>query len=415
MRWFSSLLLSTIFLAACAAPAAQNPAAPQVALATQTPILPTPTPENKLLPSVAALPDASGYQWQQLISGLARPVALTHAGDGSGRIFIVQQGGLVRVVNDGVLLPEPFLDLRDRISTAGNEQGLLGLAFHPRFAENGFAYVNYTNRSGDTAIARFTVPPAASAAEQRADTNSETVLLRVAQPYRNHNGGGLAFGPDGFLYIGLGDGGGVGDPLNQSQALDNLLGKLLRIDVDNAQPYAIPADNPFILGGGLPEIWAYGLRNPWGFSFDALTGDLYLADVGQDAREEINYLPASFTGVPANFGWNRFEGSLPYKPGAPDPNAKYIQPVFEYGHDLGCSVTGGAVYRGKALPEFNGVYLFGDFCSGRVWGILQNAQGAWEAQVLFETGLQISAFGTDEAGEIYMLDIGGGMRKLVRK
>ena len=399
-------------LTACAAPAVTSTAAPQVALSTQTSLPATATPEIAVVPDVATLPEPGTVEWQPLLSNLNRPVAFKHAGDGSTRSFIVEQAGLIKVFLDGNILTKPFLDIRTRISTAGNEQGLLGLAFHPDFAENGFFYVNYTDRAGDTVIARFTADLSVAPELQSADPQSEVILLQVDQPARNHNGGGLAFGPDGYLYIGLGDGGGAGDPQGNGQALVTLLGKLLRLDVDTSAPYAIPADNPFRVGEGLPEIWAYGLRNPWGFAFDAKTGDLYLADVGQDAREEINYLPAAFTDAPANFGWNLFEGSLPYKPAAGSTTGALTSPVFEYGHDQGCSVTGGVLYRGQALPAFQGVYVFGDFCSGLVWGLLRNSTGAWTAQVLFKTGLQISAFGVDESGEIYMLDLAGGLHRL---
>jgi glucose/arabinose dehydrogenase len=223
----------------------------------------------------------------------------------------------------------------------------------------------------------------------------------------------LAFGPDGYLYIGVGDGGSGGDPLGSGQSLDTLLGKLLRIDVDNGEPYAIPSDNPFAAGGGLPEIWAYGLRNPWRFSFDPLTGDLYIGDVGQGEWEEIDFLPAGYPGG-ANFGWNIYEGVHHYS-GAPDPGTPLVFPVAEYGHDVGQSVSGGVVYRGTALPEWYGVYVYGDFSMGKVWGLLQLVDGSWQNALLFETGTLISSFGQDENGEVYLVNYNGELLRLVKR
>ena len=239
-----------------------------------------------------------------------------------------------------------------------------------------------------------------------ADTSSELDILRVDQPYNNHKGGQLAFGPDGYLYIGLGDGGSEGDPQLNGQNLRTLLGKLLRIDVNHGANYAIPADNPFVKGGGLPEIWAYGLRNPWRFSFDRLTGDLYIADVGQDAWEEIDFVPAGNLGG-LNFGWSFYEGMHPYK-GQPPANASITMPVTEYSHADGCAVTGGYVYRGAALPEWQGVYFYGDYCSGNIWGLRLANGSAAQAKILFTTRAQITTFGVDEAGEIYLADYGSG-------
>jgi glucose/arabinose dehydrogenase len=234
------------------------------------------------------------------------------------------------------------------------------------------------------------------------DIATQKILLKVKQPYPNHNGGGLAFGPDGYLYLGLGDGGSAGDPLGNGQSLNTFLGKILRLDVDNGEPYAIPADNPFAGSGeAYPEIWAYGLRNPWRFSFDRATGDLFIGDVGQDQWEEINFVPAGAAGG-LNFGWNIREGLHPYKGDAP-ANAQLTDPVAEYSHNLGCSVTGGVVYRGQALPEFSGIYLFGDFCTGTIWGLIQPGSGN-QVQALFESGLGISTFGVDETGEVYLAD-----------
>jgi glucose/arabinose dehydrogenase len=239
-----------------------------------------------------------------------------------------------------------------------------------------------------------------------ADPASEVDLLHVSQPYANHNGGSLAFSPDGYLYIGLGDGGSEGDPLRTGQDLQTLLGKLLRINVDSGDTYAIPPDNPFAGEGGLPEIWAYGLRNPWRFSFDWLTGDLYIGDVGQDAWEEVDFVPAGMPGG-MNFGWSFYEGMHPYQ-NQPPANATFSWPVAEYSHSEGCSVTGGYVYRGPALPKWQGVYFYGDYCSGRVWGLIQAGQGNWQSKALFMTGAKITTFGVDEAGEIYLADYASG-------
>jgi glucose/arabinose dehydrogenase len=333
-------------------------------------------------------------------------VAIVDPGDNSGRLFIVEQPGVIRIYQAGRLLSEPFLDIRQQVGSRGNEQGLLGLAFHPAYAQNGLFYVNYTDLNGDTVVARFAV---SSQDADRADAGSEQQLLFVRQPYPNHNGGSVVFGPDGYLYLGLGDGGSGGDPQGSGQSLDTPLGKILRIDVDSGSPYAIPAGNPFSAPQA-PEIWAYGLRNPWRFSFDRLTGDLYVADVGQNQWEEVNYLPA---GSPpgANFGWNYREGLHPYE-GTPPGSSVLIDPVAEYDHAQGCSVTGGYVYRGEELPAWQGVYLYGDFCSGIIWGLVRDASGAWQKQVLFETGRNISSFGEDAAGELYLTDLNGAIYRL---
>jgi glucose/arabinose dehydrogenase len=342
-------------------------------------------------------------------SGLDRPVGLTNAVDGSQRIFILEQPGRIRIIREETLSPIPFLDIAARVGSQGFEQGLLGLAFHPDFSLNGYFFVNYTDLVGDTVIARFQVT---GKNIDQADPASELRILQVEQPYRNHNGGGLAFGPDGYLYIATGDGGSAGDPLNNAQSLDSLLGKMLRIDVYQGDLYGIPLDNPFINGTGLPEIWAYGLRNPWRFSFDRLSGDLYIGDVGQSRWEEINFLPADSSGG-SNFGWRFFEGMHPYQD-SPPAGVDFTSPVTEYAHDLGCSVTGGVVYRGERLPELQGIYLFGDYCSQRVWGLTRNAQGNWISSVLFEGIGTITSFGEDEAGEVYLVTHEGQLRILER-
>ncbi len=344
--------------------------------------------------SVQTLPDASGYRWTKVVAGLIRPLDLQNAGD--GRIFIVEQRGVIWIMADGTLLGEPFLDIRGRVSRDANERGLLGLAFAPDFQETGEFYVDYTDNSGNTVIAGFSV----SGDPNIADPSSERLILGIEQPYKNHNGGGIVFGPDGYLYIGTGDGGSGGDPQRNAQNLDSLLGKMLRIDVLGGDPYAIPPDNPF-LDGGRAEIWAYGLRNPWRFAFDRVSGDLYIADVGQGTYEEVDFWPAgSPSGV--NYGWNIREGMHPFKG---QTGEGLTDPVAEYDHTLGCSITGGVVVHDPALPEWNGVYLYGDYCTGLIWGVLRNADGNWVNDILFrDTGYVISAFGEDVNGGVYLVD-----------
>ncbi len=380
-------------------------AAPTAESATAAPGLPPASASQ-----ATRLPDPAGFEWRPVISGgLSYPIGLENAGDGTGRLFALEKEGRIRILREGEVLPEPFLDIADRVGSSGSEQGLLGLAFHPRFKENGYFYVNYTDRNGDTVIARFQ----ATQDPDRADPDSEAQLLQVDQPYANHNGGGMAFAPDGTLILGLGDGGSGGDPQGNGQSLQTRLGKLLRIDVDGGEPYAIPPDNPFASQGGLPEIWHYGLRNPWRFAFDRLTGDLYIADVGQNRWEEIDFLPAGTPGG-VNFGWNYREGSHPFE-GNPPGDLALVDPVAEYDHSQGCSVTGGTVYRGPSLPEFQGVYLYGDFCSGHIWGLLRLPDGSWQNERLFAGVGQITSFGADEAGEIYLVDPQGNINRLSRK
>lgn len=368
---------------------------------------PTPTDAAPAPASVTELPDPSGYIWAPLVNGLERPLDLADPADGSNRLLIVEKAGRIRVLQDGSLLPDPFLDIRDRVGLSGNERGLLGIALHPKYSENGYFYLNYTDLNGNTVIARFTV----TADPNRADPASEKTILTYDQPYANHNGGVLAFGPDGYLYIGAGDGGSANDPLGNGQSLDTLLGKLLRIDVDGGDPYAIPADNPFASGGGRLEIWAYGLRNPWRISFDRLTGDLYIADVGQGAVEEIDFQPANAAGG-LNYGWKYKEGSLDAN-GGPPAGFDAVGPVAEYTHADGCSVTGGFVYRGEDLPAFQGVYLYADYCSGKLWGLLRGARDAWQNRELFQlTGVSPTSFGQDSRGELYIIGDNGGVYRL---
>ena len=376
-------------------------AVPNTSIPTEIPETDTPPPPV----DVSVFPNPDNYTWQLITSGLDRPVDLQQA-DTSGRLFVVEKPGHIHIIENGQLIDGPFLNIEDRVNDNSNEMGLLGLAFHPNYAQNGYFYVNYTDLNGDTVIARFQV----SADPDRADPHSELALLEVGQPYENHNGGALAFGPDGYLYIALGDGGSGGDPLGNGQSLTTLLGKLLRIDVDGGEPYAIPASNPFAAGGGLLEIWAYGLRNPWRFTFDPLTGDLYIGDVGQGDWEEIDFLPAGSPGG-VNFGWNAYEGTHAYG-GVLTEGGELVFPVAEYGHDVGNSVTGGVVYRGTLLSEWYGVYVYGDFGRGQVWGLVRQPDGAWQNGLLFETGSLISSFGQDASGEVYLVDYGGFLLRL---
>ena len=337
-----------------------------------------------------------------IASGFSSPVQITHAADGSGRLFVVEQGGTVRIIRGGALLPAPFLDLSTIVTPQqpASEQGLLAIAFPPGFAQRRHFYVHYTDRTGigNTVIARYLL----SADPDRADATSREQLLTAVQPFANHNGGQLAFGPDGLLYIGLGDGGSGGDPFGNGQNLSTLLGKVLRIDVLSGQPpYAVPPGNPF---GS--EVWAYGLRNPWRFSFDRLTGDLYIADVGENLFEEVNFQPAADRGG-ENYGWNVMEGLHCFANPACS-QAGLTLPVAEYDHSAGnCAVIGGFVYRGNRNPALQGIYLYGDLCSGRIWG-LRRSGGVWESRLLLASTLNISTFGEDEEGEVYVADYRAG-------
>ncbi|MGD2058403.1 MAG: PQQ-dependent sugar dehydrogenase, partial [Anaerolineales bacterium] len=346
-----------------------------------------------------SLPPANSAQWTKITDGLRNPLGLENAGD--ERLFILEQRGVIWIYTQGALLEEPLLDIRDKVTTQGSEQGLLGLVFHPDYADNGYFFINYTDRRGDTVISRFQV----SANANRADPQGEEKLLQIAQPYRNHNGGDLAFGPDGYLYIATGDGGSGGDPEGNAQNVNTLLGKILRIDVDSGDPYAVPADN-FDQGRG--EIWAYGLRNPWRIHFDAATGDLYIADVGQNQWEEVNYQPV---GAQAgwNFGWDIREGTHAFEPGQAD---NLVDPVAEYSHQMGISVTGGVVVRDPRLPDWQGVYLYGDFGSGIIWGLLRLPDGGWANTQLWDTDARIASFGQDQEGRVYLVDFGGRVLRL---
>ncbi|MBI2724406.1 MAG: PQQ-dependent sugar dehydrogenase [Chloroflexi bacterium] len=332
--------------------------------------------------------------------------ALVSSPDTSGRLFIVQESGTVRILQNGSVLPTPFLDISSLLPAQRQmEQGLLGLAFDPSFATNGVFYVDYVDVAGDIQVSRYGVKPAAP---NIADPASGVSILNV--PHRNaanHYGGQLAFGPDGYLYISTGDGGEGGDPENNAQNLGALLGKILRIDVAGAAPYVVPADNPFVgVQGARPEVWAYGLRNPWRFSFDRTTGDLLIGDVGQDVSDEVDFQPAGSTGG-QNYGWRLMEGTFCYNPSTNCNPGGLTPPVLQLIHGNGdCALIGGYRYRGAA-PSLQGTYIYGDFCSGRIWGATRSTAGAWSSSQLLDTNLMISAFGEDQAGELYVADYAG--------
>ncbi|GIV64215.1 MAG: glucose dehydrogenase [Bellilinea sp.] len=427
-----ALMLVSLIAAACSPTPQVTP--PATLMPTSPPMQPTAPPEPQPSPTVAeppaagepavvsptappalssvtTFPPADAFDWVLIAGGLRRPTDLADPNDGSGRLLVLEQPGLIRVIANGQLLEQPYLDLTDRVGPNSSEQGLLGIALDPDFAGNGIFYLNYTDKNGNTVVSRFRQ----SNDGQSGDPQSEQVLLFVEQPYANHNGGDLEFGPDGYLYIGLGDGGSAGDPQRRAQNNQTLLGKMLRIDVRGQEQYAIPPDNPFADGnGGRQEIWANGLRNPWRYTFDRLTGDLYIADVGQNKYEEVNFVPA---GSPPglNFGWHYREATHPFAD-TPPSGLRLYDPVYEYGRNDGCSVTGGYVYRGSQLPEFYGVYLFGDYCNGFVWGMLRDSNGNWVVERLFQLGANISSFGEDAQGEVYVLDHrSGSVYQLVRR
>ena len=341
-----------------------------------------------------------------------RPVDLQHAGDGTGRLFVVEQAGRIRVIVPGPQVRDApvFLDLTDRVNSRGNEEGLLGLAFHPDYQDNGFFFVDYTaSNPRRTVVARFSVR---QDDPDRADAAHEKILLEVPQPYGNHNGGQIAFGPDGYLYVALGDGGSGGDPHGNGQNRKTLLGALLRIDVDTAGiPYGIPADNPFVGNdqGWREEIFAYGLRNPWRFSFDPETGRLWAGDVGQNRYEEVDLIEKG-----GNYGWNVLEGFHCYESGPACRREGMKEPVFEYGRRDGSSITGGYVYRGPTLPDLNGTYLFADYVSGRVWSLALEDREV-RPKMLVDSGLNISSFGVDEEGKVYLCAFDGRIYRFERE
>lgn len=345
-----------------------------------------------------------------LTKGLNQPLQLTHAGDKSGRIFVTEQPGTIRIIKDGVLIPKPFLDIRERVKSGG-EKGLLSTAFHPSFKKNGRFFVNYTSNKGfrlHTIVSEFHTTPNSNKAQEK----SEQIILEIAQPYSNHNGGQIDFGPDGYLYIGMGDGGAGNDPEGNGQKLSTLLGAILRIDVDKKEGrmnYTIPPDNPFEENlFTRPEIFAYGLRNPWRFSFDPLTGTLYAGDVGQNAREEIDIIKSG-----KNYGWNIMEGTI-CTPGVnPTCRSKGLTlPIIDYGRKEGISVIGGYVYRGTKIPALCGAYVYGDFGSGNIWALHYNNNKVAKNKLLLKTNISISSFGIDEVFELYVVDYGGSIYRI---
>lgn len=348
-----------------------------------------------------SLPAAS-LQLSPVVTGLSSPLDIQNAGDGSGRLFVVEKGGTIRVLLAGTLLPDPFLDIHAKVST-GSEQGLLGLAFPPGYASRQYFYVNYTNVDGDTVIARYRTTTNPNVA----DPATEQILLTIDQPFSNHNGGQLRFSArDGYLYIGMGDGGSGGDPQGNAQNPMSLLGKMLRVRVEpDLDHVEIPPDNPFV---GDPayrgEIWALGLRNPFRFSFDRRTGDLWIGDVGQSRFEEVDYQPGASAGG-ENYGWNEMEGFECYLSGC--DTSGLTLPAAVYDHSLGCAVIGGFVYRGARFPALRGTYLYSDNCSGTIWGIRKSGD-QFISRTLLETGLGISCFGEGQAGELYVADLNGG-------
>jgi glucose/arabinose dehydrogenase len=346
---------------------------------------------------------------EPVATGFDFPLLLT-APPGDSRLFVVEKGGLIKIVKSGAVLSPPFLDVSSLISNGG-EQGLLGLAFDPQYAANGRFFISYTNRAGDNVLASYQV----SADADRADANG-VIRLTVDQPYENHNGGHIVFGPDGYLYMGIGDGGSGGDPHGNGQDRNDLLGSILRLDVSGTTGYAVPAGNPLVgVAGTREELWDWGLRNPWRFSFDRSTGDLYIGDVGQGSREEIDVSTAtSGSGKGVNYGWSIMEGMQCFDAGSCDMTGLAL-PVLEYSHCDGCSVTGGYVYRGAAIPDLVGTYFYSDYCGGwirsfKYTGGAVTEAGSWDA---LEPGGGVPSFGEDAVGELYVLSTSGGVYRIV--
>lgn len=424
MRAFATLLVSATLLTP--ALAQQQGATPQPSGAqAQPPPMTGPSwaQSARVARPGGRLPGNPSIRLEQVAGDLIDPVNVTSPRDGSGRLFVVERHGAIRIIQNGKRLDEPFLDISDIVLSAFLEQGMYDIAFHPDFQKNGHVYVHFAElmRNGDSMIVRYTV---SKDNPNRADPESAKVIMHLERPYANHNGGEIAFGPDGYLYIGSGDGGWEGDPLEAGQDTSTWLGKLLRINVnvpeDSQQTYAVPPSNPFARPVGLvqlfgipeqtfanihtrarPEIWAYGLRNPWKFHFDTSTGDLYLPDVGQNHWEEINVQPASSKGG-ENYGWDINMGAHCFPIEQKECPQVGILPVAEYSHDLGCSVIGLGVYRGCEVPGLDGVYLVGDFCSGMIWGIGRDERKNWVMQELLKGGIQITSGDVDDRGNLYV-------------
>jgi glucose/arabinose dehydrogenase len=349
----------------------------------------------------------SSFALQQLVTGLSSPLGLEQPNDGSNRLFVVEQGGRIKIIQNGAVLSAAFLDISSKVTTGG-EMGLLGVTFHPSFSTNGKLYVNYVRTlSGQiqSVIAEYTASPANA---NQVNVATERILLTVDQVgnFNNHKAGQLAFGPDGFLYFGLGDGGSGGDPFGHGQSTATLLGKMMRIDVNATDPglqYHIPPDNPSASGGGLPEIWAFGFRNPWRFSFDKNGGRLFVADVGQDHFEEIDIVQKG-----GNYGWNIMEGRHCFNPPSGCNMTGLTLPIAEYDHSEGNAVIGGFVYRGSILTGLQGQYIFGDLGTGKIWRLQETSPNVFTRTLVSTTGKTISSFGQDQAGELYLVDFGAG-------
>lgn len=409
LRDLIGALLGIALVAGCGAPSERSaaasggiPASPSATSAPTPPAVSTPAP-----PSFTPGPvgEAPRLGLEPVVGGLQSPLDIAWRPDDPGTLFVVEQSGRIRIIRDGALVEQPFLDIAGMV-TAGGERGLLGLAFHPAAGDRRF-FIYYTALDGRQIVASYET---SAQDRDRADPGSAVVLLRMDDPFGNHNGGGLAFGPDGFLYISTGDGGGGGDPLDSGRSVQTLLAKVLRIDIDSQAggdpPYGIPADNPFI-DRGRPEIWHTGLRNPWRIRFDRATGDLWIGDVGQGDLEEIDVARAGVGGL--DFGWNIMEGSSCYRDGGDECLSDELTlPVTQYSHDLGCSVTGGTVYRGAAQPALRGWYVFADYCSGRFWVLDPALDELREPTLAHKSGRSVSAIAEDAAGELYATDLSGG-------
>jgi glucose/arabinose dehydrogenase len=413
-RWLASAM-AAVLVTACAssAPAPSRSEASSASVgasaATSGTQSPAATPSPSPSPSGPRFdPSRIALDVKVIVDGLRDPVDVAAADDGSGRLFVIEQAGRIRVVEDGKLVTRPFLDIRNRIASGG-ERGLLGMAFHPEFPGDPRLFVNYTDLNGDTVVADYRVDPDEP---NIADPASERILIQIDQPFANHNGGAVVFGKDGMLYVATGDGGSAGDPQGNGRRLDTLLAKILRIDVDAspadpAAAYRIPADNPYLdVANAMPEIWLTGLRNPWRVRFDGETGDLWIGDVGQGVWEEIDLAPAGTGGL--DFGWNVMEGTHCYAPTVGCDRDGLTLPVAEYGHDLGCAVIGGVVVRDPAQPLLDGGYLFSDSCSGNLWLLDTAETGFREPALVRGTGRSISSIGLDEGGAVFATDLGSG-------